>query len=212
MRREKIITSLFVFLFSISILFFAAPNRDRWQQPERVMDEIGVKEGMIIGEAGVGQGYFTFKLARRVGPNGKVYANEINPDYLEEINLKCREKNITNIETILGEENDPLFPDGTLDMVVMVYVFHHLQSPTAFLESIKQDLKYGATVVIIEQDPQKTGSSHFFPRKHVIELIKMANYQIEKILEFLEKDTIYILKKNNPTTTAKLWWDSMIRQ
>ncbi len=183
-----------VFLLSFYFLFPSPQNRDRWQQPEKVMDEIGVKTGMVIGEAGVGKGYFTFKLSKRVGPSGKIFANEIRQDLLDQINKKCRNQNITNIETILGETADPLFPDRQLDMVVMIYVFHHLNVPVEFMQNLKKDLKPGATVVILEQDPLKTGSSHFLPRRDVIRLIEESGFEIVKTLDFLEKDTIFITK------------------
>ena len=212
MRWEKYILFSIGCLLSLFLRNTGYPSRDQWQQPERVMDAIGVKAGMIIGEAGAGRGYFTFKLSGWVGSTGKIYANEIDPHHLETIKQKCIERNIFNIETILGEEGDPLFPDGQLDMVIMVYVFHHLLSPTEFLQNIARDLKPGATVVLLEQDPQKTGSTHFLPRKQVLKLIDMANYKIVRILEFLEKDTIYILKPKIPTATAILRWESIIRR
>ena len=136
MRWEKYILFSIGCLLSLFLRNTGYPSRDQWQQPERVMDAIGVKAGMIIGEAGAGRGYFTFKLSGWVGSTGKIYANEIDPHHLETIKQKCIERNIFNIETILGEEGDPLFPDGQLDMVIMVYVFHHLLSPTEFLQNI----------------------------------------------------------------------------
>lgn len=210
MRRDGVFRLFWGFILFYTLVSFAYPDRDQWQQPQRVMDAIGVKPGMIIGEAGVGQGYFTFKLARRVGPSGKIYANEINADYLETIEQTCRDKNIKNIQTILGREGDPLFPDGQLDMVIMVYVFHHLMSPTEFLQNIAKALKPGATVVLLEQDPSKTGSTHFLPAKDVIRLIHSANYEILNILDFLEKDKIYIIKPKIPTAICALRWESII--
>jgi predicted methyltransferase len=87
-------------------------ERDARLQPERVMDAIGVRPGMVIGEAGAGRGYFTFKLARRVGAQGKVYANDIDRGALDHIRQVCRDENIANVETVVGEVEDPLFPVG----------------------------------------------------------------------------------------------------
>lgn len=182
-------------------LFGQWKDRDTWQKPEEIMAAIGVKTGMVIGEAGVGDGYFTFKLSRKVGPTGIIYANEIAERHLKTIERRCRNEGIHNIKTILGRETDPLFPDYQLDMVVMVYVFHHLKRPQEFLENLKPDLKPGAPLVIVEQDPAKTGSSHFLPRKIILERIKSSGYRIRQILDFLEKDTIYIIE---PRTVSNL--------
>ncbi len=88
------IVSTILFQFSINLLF--GQSRDTWQQPEKVMDKIGVKPGMVIGEAGAGHGYFTFKLAERVETEGKIYANDISQTALDAINLSS----IKNIHTV----------------------------------------------------------------------------------------------------------------
>ena len=84
--------------------------RDKWHQPEKVMDLVGVRPGMIIGEVGAGHGYFTFKLSQRVGESGKIYANDISRSALRYLRDRCDRERITNIETFIGEVEDPLAP------------------------------------------------------------------------------------------------------
>ncbi|MCX6262343.1 MAG: class I SAM-dependent methyltransferase [Bacteroidia bacterium] len=122
-----IVFSLLLFLHSHFIL--GQNERKRWQPPEQIMDSIGVKPGMIIGEAGAGRGFFTFYLAKRVGEKGKVYANDILKSSLDEIQSRSKRENITNIITVLGETEDPLFPLKSLDMIIMVYVLHEMEKP-----------------------------------------------------------------------------------
>jgi len=169
-------------------------KRDRWQQPEKIMDVIGVKEGMVIGEAGAGKGYFTFKLSSRVGETGKIYANEIDKKKIKHIEDICEEDEIKNIITILGEVDDPLFPDGQMDMIIMVYVFHDLAKPVEFMQNLKPDLKPGAKVVIVDRDPDKHGKEydHFYKKEKMVRLINESEYQLEKIETFLERDNIFI--------------------
>ena len=173
--------------------------RDSWQHPAQIMDSIGVKPGMIIGEAGAGDGYFTFHLSNRIGVEGKIYANDIVNSKLEDIREHCEENNIKNIATILGEEKDPLFPVGQMDMVVMMYVFHDLTKPVPFLVNIKKCLKPGATVVIIDRDPERYGEQydHFMKKSEILEEIKKANYILLDIKTFLPRDNIYIAKPAN---------------
>src|SRR5210317_2229391 len=94
---------LLIFCFFSFSIFSYSQGRDSWQQPEKVMDVIGVKAGMTIGEPGAGDGYFTFKLSKRVGKSGKIYANDIKEDELEKIRNRCKTEGIKNIKTILGE-------------------------------------------------------------------------------------------------------------
>ena len=154
-------TSIFSLILSSLLVLFSINNvlcqsgREEWQPPEQIMDSLGVKPGMIIGEPGAGQGYFTFYLAQRVGEKGKVYANDISRSSLNFIETRAKREGIKNIETVLGELEDPLFPDKNLDMIIMVYVLHMLDKPLPFMENIKKYMKSGTLLVIIEKDTQK---------------------------------------------------------
>jgi ubiquinone/menaquinone biosynthesis C-methylase UbiE len=195
--RFSDLSSIFIYIIILISSFlwaFDNGNRDSWQQPERIMDTLGVKAGMVIGEAGAGEGYFTFKLANRVGEQGKIFANDINKKKLKKIEQRCQEENIQNITIILGRTEDPLFPKAQLDMVIMVYVFHHLEKPVSFLKNIKPSLKSSAPLVIVERDPDKFGGrhGHFLPKEEVIQAIKEANYDLTNIKTFLPRDNIFI--------------------
>ena len=198
MNNPRILRKWFVAFLLIGVGLAACQEsyRDRWQQPETIMDTVGVKPGMVIGEAGAGEGYFTFKLARRVGPTGKIYANDILKKALDEINKHCRHEGIKNVETILGKIDNPMFPIGQLDMVIMVYVFHELDKPVEFFQNIKPSLKPHASVVIIDRDPERYGwdKSHFMKKADVLEYIKQAGYEILHVYTFLTRDNIYVCR------------------
>ena len=183
-------------LATISLSFDRDRDRESWQPPDQIMDSVGVREGMRIGEAGAGDGYFTFPLAERVGDRGVVYANEISTADLETIRDRARREGVDNIVTVLGEIEDPLFPERDLDMVIMVYVLHHLDLPVDFLKNLEQYLKPGAQVVIIEQnhDADRSYVGHFMSSRQILETIEESGYTIEKIETFLPKDTIYIFR------------------
>jgi ubiquinone/menaquinone biosynthesis C-methylase UbiE len=165
--------------------------------PAQVMDSIGVKAGMTIGEIGAGRGRYTIHLASRVGPAGKVYANDINSASLIYLRSRCEKDGLTNVETILGQVDDPLLPKAALDMAVMVWVFHHLDEPVVLLKNLKPSLKPGATVVILDPDPERNGekdsdrpSSAASVRKEA----EAAGYELIKVETFLPRDTIFILR------------------
>jgi ubiquinone/menaquinone biosynthesis C-methylase UbiE len=169
-------------------------RRDERLQPERVMDAVGIRPGMVVGEAGAGRGYFTFKLARRVGASGRVYANDIDRSALDHVRQVCREEGIGNVETVVGEVEDPLFPVTGLEAVVMVYALHDFSSPVAFLRNLKKYLKPGGRVVILDQDPELSGSHHFLTRARLVELFAEAGYALASDERFLEKDLLLVFR------------------
>jgi ubiquinone/menaquinone biosynthesis C-methylase UbiE len=169
-------------------------RRDARLQPERVMDAVGIRPGMVVGEAGAGRGYFTFKLARRVGVSGKVYANDIDRAALDHVRQVCRDEAIGNVETVVGEIEDPLFPVTGLEMVVMVYALHDFSRPVAFLQSLKKYLKPGGTVVILDQNPDISGDRHFLTRERLVALFAEGGYQLAADERFLEKDLLLVFR------------------
>jgi len=169
-------------------------RRDARLQPERVMDVIGLRPGMVVGEAGAGRGYFTFKLARRVGASGKVYANDIDRAALDHVRQVCRDDNIGNVETVVGEVEDPLFPVTGLEVVVMVYALHDFARPAAFLESLKKYLEPGGSVVILDQDPDISGDHHFLTRERLVALFAESGYELARDERFLEKDVLLVFR------------------
>ncbi len=168
--------------------------RDAELQPERVMDAIGVGPGMVVGEPGAGQGYFTLKLARRVGAAGKVYANDIDASALEALRERCRQEGVRNVETVQGAVADPRFPAGTLDLVIMVYALHDFAEPQAFLEALKASLKARAPVVILDRDPEQTGERHFLPRERLLALFAASGYVLTREERFVENHVLLIFR------------------
>jgi glyoxylase-like metal-dependent hydrolase (beta-lactamase superfamily II)/ubiquinone/menaquinone biosynthesis C-methylase UbiE len=180
------------------------------QPPDKVLDAIGVEQGMVIGEVGAGRGRYTVHLARRVGSSGKVYANDISPAAIEALQARCERDQLTNIETILGEEEDPLFPEAGLDMIFMVWVYHMVERPVPLLESFGHSLKTGAPVVMVEPVPEEIreelqhassmGATGFHVNVLTPESMKeyadQAGFRLVRTIDdLLEKDIIYILKK-----------------
>ena len=188
-------TGFIVFLVLLCSAVFAQSARDNWQQPRRVMDSLGVRSGMAIGEVGAGDGYFTWFLAERVGDSGQVYANDIDNDELDKIRRKIQRDSLTNIVPVLGKTTETNFPDSTMDMVIMIYVFHHLEEPVPFFGNLTRTLKPGAPVVIVERDPEKYNgwSGHFYPKDKVLQIIENTGYRLAKIFTFLSRDNIYVI-------------------
>lgn len=188
---------LFIIFSSVFLCqVLQADVRDTWHQPDRVMDAVGVKHGMKIGEVGAGHGYFTFHLSRRVGNSGRIYANDIASRALASLRRKAENEGITNIETIIGEVEDPLLPKGILDMVFMVNAFHDLAKPVELLNNLIPSLKPDAPVVIIDRDPSKfrDPAGHFLTQEEIFEIIRQSDFELDRIETFLPQHNIYILR------------------
>jgi ubiquinone/menaquinone biosynthesis C-methylase UbiE len=192
--------SRFAILAFVPLLFSCSLaqhyNRDSWQQPGAIMDSVGVRPGMVIGEAGAGDGYFTFHLAQRVGTNGKVFANDIDEDVLEEIEERMEREGVTNIVIVVGEIADPLFPKGKLDMVVMMNAFHDFGEPVAWMKNVIPSMKPDAPLVIIDHDPDKTrsGWSHFMTKDKLLAVMEETDFTLVHLYAFLERDNIYVFQ------------------
>ncbi|NQU85571.1 MAG: class I SAM-dependent methyltransferase, partial [Mariniphaga sp.] len=122
MKKLIVFTLILISLLFISQITYCQPNREEWQPPEEVLNAIGIETGMIIGEIGAGRGYMTFPLLERVGPEGKVYANDISIRDLNYLKEKAKREGFTNLETIEGKVDDPVFPVNELNLMIMVYV------------------------------------------------------------------------------------------
>src|SRR5688572_31887063 len=105
-----------------------AAGRDEWQEPQRVMDSLGIADGARVADIGAGGGWFTIRLARRVGPNGVVYAEDIQPAMIESIERRVLRENLRWVETKLGTPTDPKLP-GNLNAVLIVDTYPQLDEP-----------------------------------------------------------------------------------
>ncbi|MCK4750564.1 MAG: class I SAM-dependent methyltransferase [Bacteroidales bacterium] len=154
-------------------------------------------KGMVVGEIGAGRGRYAVILAKEAGEKGHIYANDIDKESLEYLDFRCKRDGINNITTILGQENDPLFPDNVLDMIFIVNTYHHISDPIQVLKNAYPALKNSGTVVIIEGIPGKYGghSDHTTSKETLISQMKEAGYRFDRMAAELKRDNIYIFKK-----------------
>ncbi len=125
------------------------PDRDAWQEPELIMDALGIFDGAVVADVGAGGGWFTVRLAQRVGPNGLVYAEDIQPQMIESINRRVRRAGLTNVQAIIGTPSNPMLP-GPIDALLMVEVYSQIEDPVTLLRNVMPRLKPGGRVGIVE--------------------------------------------------------------
>lgn len=126
------------------------PDRDAWQKPEQIMDAVGIADGAVVADLGAGGGWFTIRLARRVGPNGIVYAEDVQPEMIQSIQRRVEREGLKNVRTVHGTVTDPRLPARALDAVLMVDIFNELERPVDLLKNVARSLKPRGRLGIVE--------------------------------------------------------------
>jgi len=197
MKKAILFTWIFLSAFFSNRVVYSQPDREKWQPPEKIMEAIGVKSGMIIGEVGAGRGYMTFPLVKKLGQSGKLYANDISTDDLDYLKNKAKTEEIKNLFIVEGTVDDPMFPVKDLDMIILVYVFHDLEKPIEFTRNVEKYLKDSGSLVLLERDPEKVKDAelHFLRQADLLEKMEQTGFKLLRTETFLEKDNIYIFGK-----------------
>jgi SAM-dependent methyltransferase len=134
------------------------PDREAWQKPDQIMDALGIADGAVVADLGAGGGWFTLRLARRVGPNGLVYAQDIQPQMIEGISRRVQRENLQNVRTVLGTATDPHLPKG-IDAVLIVDAYHEMDDPArpevilTLLRNLVRSLKPQGRVGVVDFMP-----------------------------------------------------------
>ncbi|MFI5184819.1 MAG: class I SAM-dependent methyltransferase [Vicinamibacteria bacterium] len=138
-------------------------GREEEQRPGEIIGAMGLHDGQVVADVGCGTGWFARRLARAVAPSGKVYAVDIQPEMLQLMERHLAEEEITNVVPVLGASDDPRIPPGSLDWVLMVDVYHELQQPKAMLAHIREGLKVGGKVALVEYRAEGDSAAHIRP-------------------------------------------------
>jgi ubiquinone/menaquinone biosynthesis C-methylase UbiE len=125
------------------------PDRDAYQRPDQVMDALQIGEGSVVADIGAGGGWFTVRLARQVGPNGKVYAEDVQHQMIGAIDRRLEREGLTNVETVLGNQIDARLPPASLDAVLVVDAYGELQQPVMLLKNLARSLKPEGLIGIV---------------------------------------------------------------
>jgi SAM-dependent methyltransferase len=132
------------------------PERVREEEPDLALNILNVAKGSSVADVGAGSGYWTVKLSERVGPSGKVFATDLQPQMLDILSRRLTAKGITNVTLVQGTVDDAKLPPASVDLELMVDVYHELSQPQAILRSLREALKPGGRLVLLEyrkEDP-----------------------------------------------------------
>jgi precorrin-6B methylase 2 len=178
------------------------PDRDGDERPNAVLDSLQIPKGATVADVGAGAGYFTWRLAERVGPKGRVIAVEIQSKMLSLIAQDLKQRNITNVELVLGDERDPRLPEEALDLVLLANAYHEFSEPEAMMAAIRRALKPNGRAVVLEYRKEDAYTPIEEPHKMTLQdvrsEIESMGFETEQILEILPIQHLLIFRKRSP--------------
>ncbi len=174
---------------------YSGPFRDRWQDPERVVGALGLEHGDRVADLGAGGGYFTYRLARAVGPEGRVYAVDPDGDMRARIRSRADRKDYTNIETVDPGDGHPSFP-APVDVVLTVNAFHHLpEDRVGYFRELAGSLEAGGRVAVVEARPQWYLFGHATPPDRIRSTLDEAGYTVADEHDFLPRQSFTVFAR-----------------
>jgi len=175
------------------------PEREAEEQPEKALDALNLKPGMVVADIGAGVGYMSLRLAKRVGPSGRVYANDLQPEMLAKLRENAAKGKINNVVTVLGDVADPKLPPNTMDLVLLVDVYHEFSQPQQMLRKIRETLKPDGRLVLLEyraEDPNvPIVAEHKMTVAQVKTELEAEGFVLQPVIETLPRQHILILRK-----------------
>ncbi len=181
-------------------------KRDQWQQPQKVIETLALRPGDLVADLGSGSGYFTFRLAAAVGPQGKVYAVDVDREMNDLVAQAVKEKTIGNVEVILARLDDPLLPPTGVDLVLTVNTYHHFENRVAYFQKLRKYLRPGGRIAVIDFDRRAWFEEmwkHYTPAEFIKREMEQAGYGLQRELTFLDRQSFLIFAPaSQPTPPA----------
>ncbi len=191
------------------------PGRISEERPDEMLAAMELKDGDVVADIGAGSGFHTRRMARLVAPTGQVFAVDIQPEMLEILRGRVEDEGLTGILPVLGEFDDPKLPDGRIDWILLVDVYHEFANPDAMLAKIRQALKKSGKVALVEYRVEDgTGdhikADHRMSVHQVLSEWKPAGFDLIELHEFLPSQHMFIFQKANEDGSIEVSAQSVI--
>ena len=174
------------------------PEREDEEAPSKALDALELKPGMVVADIGAGSGYYSSRIAKRVGPTGRVYATDIQQGMIDILDRRITAEGLTNITTVLGGMDDPRLPPASIDLAIMVDVYHELQQPQLFLQRLKGTFKPNGRLVLLEfrkEDPKvPILEVHKMSVAEVKQEMEAEGFVLDKVIDVLPWQHIIVLR------------------
>jgi ubiquinone/menaquinone biosynthesis C-methylase UbiE len=174
------------------------PERGEEEAPDKAIELLNLHAGMTVADVGAGTGYMTLRMARIIGPTGKAYAEDLQPEMLVKLRAKAQREKVSNVETVQGTVNDPKLPAHQMDLVLLVDVYHEFSEPQAMLDRIRESLKPDGRLVLLEyrkEDPKvPIRLEHKMSVAEVKTEVEAEGYKLDQVIEKLPRQHIIIFR------------------
>lgn len=175
------------------------PERAEEEKPDQMIELLGLKSGQVVADIGAGTGYISWRMARKVAPGGKVYGVDIQQEMLDLLGANMKKRGVTNVFGVLGTETDPKLPPASVDLVIMVDVYHEFSEPVEMMRNIVKALKPGGRVAFVEyraEDPEvPIKRVHKMSEAQVKKEAAAAGLQWEKTIPDLPRQHLILVRK-----------------
>jgi arsenite methyltransferase len=170
-------------------------RRDGWQEPERVVESLALEPGQKLADLGAGGGYFTFRLARSVGPGGTVYAVDVDEPMLERLSERAAEAELSQVRTVLAKPNDPMLPEP-VDLIFVSNTYHHIEDRVQYFAGVQRHLRAGGRVAVLEFGTDGTMQScgHGTLADQIRSEMQAAGYTMTQQLDFTTRQSFQIFE------------------
>ena len=169
------------------------------EQPERVLDAMGLRAGDVVADVGCGSGYYARRIARRVQPGGRVYCEDIQPEMLDIMRARADDEGVTGIEPVLGTPTDPRLPADAIDWVVIADVYHEMSEPEPMLAGIRDALAPGGRVALLEYRVEDGSgdnikADHTMSVRQVLAEWRAAGFELVELHDFLPSQHLFFFR------------------
>jgi SAM-dependent methyltransferase len=179
--------------------WLARPERDAEERPDMAIDALNIPKGAVVADVGCGPGYMTQRLAKKVGPDGLVYGEDIQPQMLNLLLKNMRAQGFKNVNAVLGTDTDPKLPKGAIDLILLVDVYHEFSHPQQMLAGMRDALRPGGQLVLLEyraEDPNvPIREVHKMTVPQARKEIEPEGFTFDKSIEVLPWQHIIIFRK-----------------
>lgn len=175
------------------------PERESEEHPDAALDALKIPVGAVVADVGAGVGYFTWRLAQRVGPKGVVYGEEIQQAMLDRLETNMRGRGLANVRPVLGAIDNPKLPPGAMDLVLLVDVYHEFSEPQKMLDRIRESLKPNGRLALLEyrgEDPSvPIRPEHKMTVQQVRAEVEPEGFKFDRTIEILPQQHIIVFRR-----------------
>jgi SAM-dependent methyltransferase len=172
------------------------PERGAEEDPDKAIAALAIQAGATVADVGAGSGYMTVKLASAVGPTGRVFATDVQPEMIEKLTARVKAGRLLNVTPVVAATDDPRLPEGVLDLILMVDVYHELAAPQRMLQQLKRALKPSGRLVLVEyrkEDPSiPIREEHKMSVADAKAEVEAEGYRLASVIETLPRQHILI--------------------